>query len=264
MFIEKTPNEYSQEIKAKRESLGLSIEDVFQKTRIRSTYIQAIENSEFQRLPDPVYSKNFIKTYARFLGIDEEPVLQNYVNYINSQTPAPLKNSEETLIEKSSFKSSLPKILSNKIFWIIFLSLLIIILWLLLIPKQTQTPADTVDSANQISGESLIKTEQQATDTANQAVTVPHPLNSSESKITPGTKRKSVLVIHAVEESWLRIKADENPPFQILLQPGEKYESSAEKFNIDIGNAGGVKIKYQGKNVENPGKTGEVIHLRLP
>jgi len=33
---------------------------------------------------------------------------------------------------------------------------------------------------------------------------------------------------------------------------------------MDIGNAGGVRIQFDGKTIENLGKSGQVIHLRLP
>jgi len=84
MFIEKTPGNNSQELKAKREALGLSLEDVFNQTRVRVAYLQAIENKEFHLLPVPVYTKNFIKIYARALGIDSEPIIEDYENYLNS------------------------------------------------------------------------------------------------------------------------------------------------------------------------------------
>ncbi|HQP40900.1 MAG TPA: DUF4115 domain-containing protein, partial [Smithella sp.] len=76
--------------------------------------------------------------------------------------------------------------------------------------------------------------------------------------------KKSVLLITAGQETWLRIKPDNSPPVQLLLKPGEKFESSEEFFNLDIGNAGGIKIQYKGRSIENLGKPGEVIHIRLP
>ena len=71
-------------------------------------------------------------------------------------------------------------------------------------------------------------------------------------------------MIYAIEETWIRIQADDKEPFQVLLRPGEKISRKAARFNMDIGNAGGVRIQFDGKNLENLGKTGQVIHLRLP
>ncbi|HQP41634.1 MAG TPA: helix-turn-helix domain-containing protein, partial [Smithella sp.] len=134
MFIEQTPSDNSQKLKMKRESLGLSPGDVFKKIRIRTRYIEAIENSEFDELPDPVYTKNFIKTYARFLNIDENPVLQDYDAYLNAhreeQTPPP-----EPPPETKSFFSSFA---ATKNYWGILIVLIIFIsIWLIL--KQNQS-----------------------------------------------------------------------------------------------------------------------------
>jgi hypothetical protein len=49
-----------------------------------------------------------------------------------------------------------------------------------------------------------------------------------------------------------------------LLKPGEKIEYKAASFDMDIGNAGGIKIKFRGKEIENLGKSGQVVRLRLP
>jgi len=49
-----------------------------------------------------------------------------------------------------------------------------------------------------------------------------------------------------------------------LLKRGEKIERKAASFDLDIGNAGGIKIQFKGKNIENLGKSGQVTHLRLP
>lgn len=98
MFVEKNPNNYSQELKTKREALGLSLADLFQRTRISVAYLQAIENNDFHLLPVSVYTKNFIKTYALALGVDSEPILINYESYLNSRKriqTLPLKDSPE-------------------------------------------------------------------------------------------------------------------------------------------------------------------------
>jgi hypothetical protein len=78
------------------------------------------------------------------------------------------------------------------------------------------------------------------------------------------TKEKYPLIMEARELTWLRIKEDHNPPYEILLQPGEKIEKSASQFMLDIGNAGGISVEFRGKSLGNLGIKGEVVHLSLP
>lgn len=48
----------------------LSLADVEAETKIRSRYLQAIENEEWDQLPEDTYARAFIRTYGRFLGLD--------------------------------------------------------------------------------------------------------------------------------------------------------------------------------------------------
>ena len=73
-----------------------------------------------------------------------------------------------------------------------------------------------------------------------------------------------VLVIKATEETWLKMKIDQNPPFQVLLKPGEVIKRKGAEFDVNIGNAGGITVQFKGKVIENLGKSGEVVHLQLP
>jgi len=292
MFIEKTPTENSQKLKIKRESLGLSLDDVFKKIRIRSSYLQDIENGQFHLLPDPVYTRNFIKTYAKFLNLDEEPILQDYDAFINARKEEQMPQPEATPEERPIFASVANK---KNYFGLILALVIVFIIWLIV--QQNSPVSMEIDSHSKINTPTAQVREQNvnlspnATSAGNQqmaanAVTnvnaavegtpgnvLKQPLTqeasvnkpSGETKqITPTGGQKSNLLIVASEETWLRIKPGENPPFQILLQPGEKVERSEETFNLDIGNAGGIKIQYKGKYIENVGKSGEVIHIQLP
>lgn len=51
----------------------------------------------------------------------------------------------------------------------------------------------------------------------------------------------------------------------MVIQRGDIVERSAdEAFIVDIGNAGGVDVSFQGKSLGNLGKKGQVVHLKLP
>ena len=60
---------------AKRGERGLTIEQAAAATRIRAHYLSALESNELERLAAPVYAKGHLRTYARFLGLDPEPLV---------------------------------------------------------------------------------------------------------------------------------------------------------------------------------------------
>lgn len=62
-----------------RESLGISIGDVSSRTRLSVDQIQAIEEENLERLPEPVYVRAFLRAYAKAIDIDYEPLVNDYV-----------------------------------------------------------------------------------------------------------------------------------------------------------------------------------------
>jgi cytoskeletal protein RodZ len=298
MFIEEKSSNNSQELKAAREALGLSFADIFQRTRISIAYLQAIENNDFHLLPTSAYAKNFIKTYARTLGIDSTPTLIIYEDYLNSRKglqalPPDGVSKRQPLISKIAS----PKIYLGISFVLIVIS---IVAWL--ISKQYRSSSDIINPTGRIA----VAVPENKEQTINSPVNITAPINpqakdnanltlneinkqspvkapsisakvennavkpSQEQVTSPNiqptvnSEGASLLTINAIEDTWIRIKADQNPSFQVLLKSGEKFERKAVSFEMDIGNAGGIKIRFQDKNIENLGKSGQVVHLRLP
>lgn len=61
-----------------RAERGIELTDVERGTRIRVKFLSAIEEERWEDLPAPAYARGFLSTYARFLGLDEEAVLDEY------------------------------------------------------------------------------------------------------------------------------------------------------------------------------------------
>ncbi len=90
------------------------------------------------------------------------------------------------------------------------------------------------------------------------------PLRPPETSAADISGKRRV-VIAAREVTWLRIREDQNPSYQVMLYPGEKIERFAEEqFQLDIGNAAGVDISFDGKAMGRLGGPAEVVHLTLP
>ena len=61
-----------------RENKGLSLEEAQAKTRISVRYLTALENGQYSALPTPVHVRGFLRNYARFLGLEPQPLLDRY------------------------------------------------------------------------------------------------------------------------------------------------------------------------------------------
>lgn len=78
-------------IRAARENVGFTLEQVSRETRVHLSHLRAIEEMTPRLLGAPVYAKGYIKTYARFLGMDEQTTLDRYL----SECAAILKDPEK-------------------------------------------------------------------------------------------------------------------------------------------------------------------------
>lgn len=62
-----------------RETKGLTVDEVASKTRIRPDFVKALEDGNFAKLPDQVFARGFVRSYARSLGLDEEDAIHRFI-----------------------------------------------------------------------------------------------------------------------------------------------------------------------------------------
>jgi cytoskeleton protein RodZ len=62
-----------------RETKGLTVEEVASKTRIRTDFVKALEEGNFAKLPDQVFARGFVRSYARSLGLDEDDAIHRFI-----------------------------------------------------------------------------------------------------------------------------------------------------------------------------------------
>jgi cytoskeleton protein RodZ len=65
-------------LRSAREAQGKSLDDAAVATRIRPSYLEALEQEQFGELGGSVYAKGFLRSYAGYLGVDPAPLLEAY------------------------------------------------------------------------------------------------------------------------------------------------------------------------------------------
>ena len=60
------------QLRAARETQSLTLDQAFKGTRIKMSFLEAIEANQFDVLPGPVQARGFVRSYANFLGLDGE------------------------------------------------------------------------------------------------------------------------------------------------------------------------------------------------
>lgn len=65
-------------LRTAREQRGLGIEEAAEATKIRPAYLVAIEEEAFERLPGPTYARGFLRSYADYLGVEAQPLIDEF------------------------------------------------------------------------------------------------------------------------------------------------------------------------------------------
>ncbi len=270
-----------------REATGKSLRDISKASRIRMLYLEAIEKEEYSLLPEPIYAETFIRTYAREIGVREEAILSRYKNFLQRTSPPEQKVDKErnSWLPKDSWKIDMGKVrVYLRVFgWIA--SVLVAVGFLVSFfiaytdeptkPEIVKAPVETAPTpaAETQPAPPADPAAPPADPGAGPAAPVPGEKVKPEERTAPepapapapAERAAYKLVIEAGETTWLNIIEDDNPPYEIMLRAGERIEREAsERFMIDVGNAGGVDVRFQGKSLGRLGNSGEVVHLVLP
>jgi len=67
-----------QQLRQAREAKGMELKEVEETIKIRSKYLQALEEEDYCTLPGGVYTIGFLRSYARFLDLDVESLVNTY------------------------------------------------------------------------------------------------------------------------------------------------------------------------------------------
>jgi len=103
---------FGDRLRREREMRGVTLDEIAESTKISRRSLEALEQEEFDLLPGGIFNKGFVRAYARYLGIDEEQAVADYVAACQEPQPAddkfPLEVHEDNerrppLNEKRSF-----------------------------------------------------------------------------------------------------------------------------------------------------------------
>lgn len=220
-------------LKKRREELGYNLKEIAKTLRIRSDYLKAIEEETFEKLPVEVYTKGYIREYAKFLKADPEIVIKAYMEKISppvaEKEPVSATDVEDTVKEEKA--SPRYSAISIILFTVAVAALLTVLSLFVFAPEEPKTPLPEKTS------------------------------NPQKEK----TAKKHSLEILASDTTWLLVTIDNTESKEFLLNKGESAKLSAkDSFSLKIGNAGGIKLIFDGRDMGVPGENGKVITLNLP
>ena len=76
-------------LRSAREHRGKNLEEAARETRVRADYVEALENEDFDALGSDVYVRGFLRSYAKYLGLNAEKVVAAYERVYARPKPSP-------------------------------------------------------------------------------------------------------------------------------------------------------------------------------
>ena len=237
---------YLQDIRLAK---GISLETVSEETRIRMDNLLLLEGENHDKLPDEVFVKGFLRAFAKAIGADGDEAVRRY--QIRLKVVKKLAKSEADL-----------KMPAGK-FWRRLLFCIGALLFLIVLSILAASVLKKGSSPTELLKENI----EQPADIENEREATFEPQYDTEPAIVQMNNKseKLILKITAIEETWMKIIIDGKKPNEYYLKAGDQVELEATLgYNLFIGNAGGVRLLLNSESIEVPGKSGQVVNLKIP
>jgi cytoskeleton protein RodZ len=270
-----------ERLKKGREEKNISLDDVVQATKINKAILTAIENDQSEFLPPMVFVRGFIRSYARYVGLDESGLLDLYNESCDSKeahtTPQELQGGKKI------------KFNSLYIFLILVCGVAIFLAYPYFLknyfgntPLIEPQKKNSSEKAQTLSGNQTTITKDVVAPIVAETSPVagktpalenqspPAHLSSDDKTAVAGPSVASSpalpIPVHMQAKcyatTWIGYVIDNGRPSQITLSPGGEFSWDwKEKMELKLGNAGGIKVTVNGMPLKPLGKTGEVLSI---
>ena len=251
-----TPNlTFGEELRRERLIREVSLEEISGATKISVRLLTALEKSDLAKLPAPVFTRGFIRSYSRHLGLDPDEMVNAYLADL-----APEKSREATPKKGGLRARFLRGRRAAAGTLVVSVAATLLILGLIARPRLRseagRTSADRPVAPVSFKNVSVSPAPMPAPRIAEPPATA-----------DPSTPVRGVsMLLEFDQDSWTEISADGAPVFTGLIRRGNKRQFVArEGFRLTLGNAGGVRVTVDGRALEPLGSSGQVVRdLRVP
>jgi len=70
---------FGERLRREREMRGISLENIAEATKIGTRLLRAVEEEHFDLLPGGIFNKGFVRAYAKYLGLNEDEAVADYL-----------------------------------------------------------------------------------------------------------------------------------------------------------------------------------------
>lgn len=247
---------FARELRKAREAKRLTLADIYECTLIGTHLLEAMERGDFSILPQ-TYIRAFIREYAHVVGLDPEDMVRKYVEATAPQmaNDAPAESARQQPSTQESAPAGLP---ATQARWIeakaarfAFVGAVLVagafVVWQL-------SPGSDGQHVEEIPFQAVVKEHE-----ALAGQSEPEPPPAAVSKPAAPRPDSLVLKVATRDSVWVEVFVDGQPPREYLFPPDVTLSwKAAEKFVLNIGNAGAIEFTLNAKKIGTVGSAGRV------
>ncbi|MCC4615856.1 DUF4115 domain-containing protein [Xanthomonas campestris pv. asclepiadis] len=261
MISDSNPNPFEQEkgcgqhLRDAREAAGLSVDEVAGKLRMPAHVVRALEQEEWQRLGAPVFVRGQLRSYARLLHVDLEPLLQQAA--IAPIEPVKLVSHTHTPRARRILEST-----ARKAMYVVITGVFAVPVWYATRSHLDGKPPSTVSLDSMPEAPRTGTPANAATQPASAPREQPAPYIASMTPVpratpeveTPAASASSggILSLSFSGDSWVQILAPDGSAVEkALVRAGERRSySPGQVGRVVLGNASAVEVQQGGSIVD--------------
>ena len=252
---------FGEELRREREIRAISVKEIADATKISKRFLEAIENNDHKTLPAPVFTRGFVREYARYLGLNAEEMVNRY-NYaaagddrieksahLDRLTPKP-SDAPAVPPKKRGIPSPLARVDRNiYLFILVTVALAAVIWWAVSRKREAHTD----------------ETRAVAVPVAKAARPKRAPAQPPENATAATQDAVLHLTVDMNDNSWIQLEADGVSVFNDVMKRGEHrvFDAKNEFRFKTIGNAAGPRLSLNGVQIPPLGNDGKVLHDRV-
>jgi len=260
--------------------MGKTIDQISAELRINHRYLTGIEEGDFGRFPERVFSTGFIRSYARYLSLDPGPVLAEYERSTGSSEESEMgaqlrfgwvERDRERGSRRATYTAAAGAVLLVGV----------VLAWVNLHTERRPLPSPPspppavaipspppADNAAKAADNAAVAAPPGGAD--NLAAPVLSSPKAAPVAAEPASSVAAVggagplvgpfqLFLEAIDQAWVMYSFDDGDPIDVTLYPGDKISIQAKRrITLKLGNAGGVAGTLNGRRLEPFGKRGQV------
>ena len=257
----------------------MSLQQVAAATKISARVFESLERNDPSKLPGGIFSRAFVRAYAREVGLDPEETVKQFMAAFSPEGEVTTPATPSRTVDAENFESG--RRTAVTLLQIAGLSILVVIVALVYVnlrpapsvPTQPErdvisTPAATAAGAPTPKGE-LVPVTDESVAPSNQPTAAPstaipsgRPPTNAGAATSPASATEAPLVVSilATDACWLSLSVDGVKVMGRVLQPGERVEYQARAAVIlSAGNAGALAVTINGKPGKPLGGPGQVV-----